>query len=696
MTAMDSARQAMGSAISSDGHFLGNASPFRFTVDKSGAPAFGVIDFRGTGGLSAGYEYRLTLAGAEGADLDALIDAPATFTLDAPGGARAIHGHLSAVAATGSLMADHEYEVTLASPIHALNYTSQSRLFRNQSAPDVLKSILAAHGLSGQDYRVALTNDYPVRGLYTQYNETDMAFFRRVAAHAGIFFYFEHHSERSVLVLADDSSQLNSGHFSAPYRRQTGQVETEEAVLTWQETQAVRPRSVRIKDYNPDTPEASLLHEGHSEEGAGTLYVYGAHHTNSEESTGLVRRYQEALGAQRSQYRARTSLRRITAADYLTLTNHAVASGSYLVVAFEERGDTRHARSYGEQRESVAVPTYENELTLLAAGTPYRSLPQTPPQLAGVYYARVESPGGPYAHLDEQGRYRVRPAFDLGDQPVAEATPPLRMMQPYAGRREGMHYPLLAGTDVLLAGINGDPDRPIILGAVPNPDTPSPVTSQNAHEHRLTTPSGHSFVLSDLAGQERIDLHTKDAQNALSLNAQSGAHAIQLASVQGDVHTHAGHTMTVTSGQDHTVTVGRDQSVTVQNHAVLQTQTGSITETSGKDINLKAHETFRAQAQTADVVIQAHKDTILKSGDTFSLHVEKGDLIADAPQGQVSIKAAKEILVIGAGHGDIHIQQPNASLTLTAHGEVVLKGTSITLDAPNIAVKGSAVGLQES
>ena len=53
----------------------------------------------------------------------------------------------------------------------------------------------------------------------------------------------------------------------------------------------------------------------------------------------------------------------------------------------------------------------------------------------------------------------------------------LRMAQPYAGENHGMHFPLHKGTEVLLTFIDGDPDRPIVQGAVPNAETSSPVTS---------------------------------------------------------------------------------------------------------------------------------------------------------------------------------------------------------------------------
>ena len=73
------------------------------------------------------------------------------------------------------------------------------------------------------------------------------------------------------------------------------------------------------------------------------------------------------------------------------------------------------------------------------------------------------------------------------------------MAQPHAGPGYGMHFPLKPGTEVLLAFIDGDPDRPIIIGAVPNEVTPSPVTSVNSQKNQIKTVSGILIELDDRA-----------------------------------------------------------------------------------------------------------------------------------------------------------------------------------------------------
>lgn len=65
------------------------------------------------------------------------------------------------------------------------------------------------------------------------------------------------------------------------------------------------------------------------------------------------------------------------------------------------------------------------------------------------------------------------------------------MMQPYAGQDMGMHAPLHKGTEVLLSFIDGDPDRPVISGAIPNPETPGPVNDGNQTMVRLKSGGGN-------------------------------------------------------------------------------------------------------------------------------------------------------------------------------------------------------------
>jgi type VI secretion system secreted protein VgrG len=102
--------------------------------------------------------------------------------------------------------------------------------------------------------------------------------------------------------------------------------------------------------------------------------------------------------------------------------------------------------------------------------TPFRSATVAHPKLPMTLTARIES-DGPYAKLDEQGKYNVRALFDLSDTRHTQATIPLRRLSPYGGPANqsnvGMHTPLHDGDEVLISCLNGDPDRPMVVGSVP-------------------------------------------------------------------------------------------------------------------------------------------------------------------------------------------------------------------------------------
>src|SRR5690606_34361368 len=98
--------------------------------------------------------------------------------------------------------------------------------------------------------------------------------------------------------------------------------------------------------------------------------------------------------------------------------------------------------------------------------------------------------GGGMPEIDEQGRYKVRFFFDLSGAADGKASMYLRLATPFGGPNEGLHFPLRKGTEVLVAFINGDPDRPVIAAVAPNPKTVSPVTSINPTTYVTRTPGG--------------------------------------------------------------------------------------------------------------------------------------------------------------------------------------------------------------
>jgi len=134
-----------------------------------------------------------------------------------------------------------------------------------------------------------------------------------------------------------------------------------------------------------------------------------------------------------------------------------------------------------------------------------RKLPhsKTKPQVPGIIVAKIEGFKGSFASLDEQGRYTVRMPFDEENHNGALASYPIHLAQNFAGEDYGVHFPLKKDTSVLIAFENGDIDRPIALGALPQK---SLVAKNNSHQNILKTSGGIKFILDD--SNESLEIET--------------------------------------------------------------------------------------------------------------------------------------------------------------------------------------------
>ena len=93
--------------------------------------------------------------------------------------------------------------LTLSSRFAVLKRHFTSRLFQNQSVPDIVAALLRKHGYLGDDFHFQLSRHYPLREYTTQYQESDWDFIARLCAQEGIFFYFSQEQNKDVWKFAD-------------------------------------------------------------------------------------------------------------------------------------------------------------------------------------------------------------------------------------------------------------------------------------------------------------------------------------------------------------------------------------------------------------------------------------------------------------------------------------------------------------
>ncbi|MCE0555893.1 contractile injection system protein, VgrG/Pvc8 family [Motilimonas sp. E26] len=98
------------------------------------------------------------------------------------------------------------YRLELVPSAARLTLRQNSRIFQQQDALSIISILLQEMGIT--DYAFACQQACAVREYCVQYRETDLAFIERLAAEEGLFYYFEHHADKHVMVFSDHTHQV--------------------------------------------------------------------------------------------------------------------------------------------------------------------------------------------------------------------------------------------------------------------------------------------------------------------------------------------------------------------------------------------------------------------------------------------------------------------------------------------------------
>ena len=607
-----------------------------------------------------------------------------------------VNGPICEVNHLGKRVDRDAYNLVIASPLFPLTFNIQSRVYLNKNVTEIIQDVLHGAGLKSSDFTMKTHASYPRREFTVQYNESDLDFILRLMAHDGIFFSFEQTDKQAVMHIHDGVGDLPmlEGGGELLYQVNTSQVRQVECVFAFRQQGLLHTEYLRLKDYNYRTPEATLLAESRL---AGNLKAKGVDYRHAEnfktldDGDRLAKLRQELLDWQRETFIAESDCRGLMPGQKFRLVGHPEKelNGDFLVLEVEHAGDQRAGQAFAGKNKGM---TYRNKVLLIRAGIPYRSKLSAANQAPGIFSAKIETTGGDYAYLDEQGRYRLRMPFDLSDMQEGEASHSVRLMQPYTGNKYGLHCPLHAGTEVAVMCANGDLDRPIILGVLTNPDTPSTVSAPNHSQNILRTWGGNELFMEDRKGQEKVELFTRDKLNILTLDANEEGHHIRLATEEGEMEQYAKKTMLLECGDSQTVQSGNDHQIIVQNSQQLMTKNKEIEMHAATDIKLESGDHILIRAEKEDITFTAAKDMVVDASNNISIEVHNKNFEMQVTSGHTAIQAAKNITFKGDGGGLIHVGQSGGVIEVSTGGDLTVDGKSITVNAPTINIRGNSVG----
>jgi type VI secretion system secreted protein VgrG len=363
------------------------------------------------------------------------------------------------------------------------------------------------------DHETHLSSSYPASDFIVQYGESDLNFLSRRCEAAGVFYFFEQTASNDgtaseKVIFADKNvafvpCKFTDGGSSIDYSNsQSIALASGDTITSFCAVSQVLPQSVYLLDYNYTAATTKLLTSKAqvTKSGVGNVIEYGDNYATVSDGDTLASIRAQEIACQAVVFRGITNAPQLRPGYLFTLTGHndqSLDNVQYVVTKAKHSAGT--PIGYG-QDAGAAPQAYTNEFEAIPYDTTYRPQRVTrKPVIGGLVNATVDSStDGQRADLDASGGYRLRLLYDLSNSAAGKASNSVRKAGPYAGKSDsGLDFPLLKGTEVILGFINGDPDRPIIVGAAPNSSTKDVVTKDNETRNRIKTTSGAYIEIED-------------------------------------------------------------------------------------------------------------------------------------------------------------------------------------------------------
>ncbi|WP_395164872.1 type VI secretion system Vgr family protein [Klebsiella pneumoniae] len=625
-------------------------------------------------------------------------------------GGKNVHGMVTRLEWLSTSQDQSHYRLTLSSRLALLGYTRQCTVFQNQSVPEVVEQVLRKHGLEGADFEFRLERTYPPREIITQWRETDLQFIRRILSEVGIYWRTEMDDTRELDTYIFADSQLNYQFdvrlpYSEPSGLFDGAAESVWDVRTWHN---IATATVATRDYNyrtASTPMDATVSVRNDAVTTGEHYRYAAPYRDAGDDASPEPETESGAFYARLDHE-----RELNRSARIHLFSNA--SGLTPGQVLEPLGDVIAALKEGVV---LTLVTYrgarDSRLHVSVWGMPYterycfRPAEIPRPEIHGTLPARIESreKNDTYAHLDGQGRYRVKPDFDR------EGTEPgygylwLRMAKPYAGETLGWHTPLIDGTEVAIAFSNGDIDLPYIASALHDSEHPDHVNRDNHTRNVLRTPANNKLRMEDRRGEEHIKLATEYGRTQLNsghLVDSQGQRRGQGAELRTD------EWGTIRAGKG--LFVSADAQAKAQGEALDRNAALKEIDRLNQQLQQLEIAAEQAQALKADVdsqiamfeqrlkplnealLISAPEGMALTSGEhlqmtaTKNVAINAGGDISAGVMGNMTALAGERLglfartgqLSLKSGEGPAEVQAQNASLRLFAEKKLTLSSAS--------------------
>ncbi|MDC0535325.1 type VI secretion system tip protein VgrG [Francisellaceae bacterium] len=455
-------------------------------------------------------------------DLDYLsfVDKSATLVIEQKDtSTQYINGVVTEFVQKGKVGKGYAYAMTLEPRLSQMKHQEQTEVYLNMSVPEVVEQNLREAKIQ---FRNDLSQDYLPRPFICQFQEVDFDFICRWLEHEGIYYYFEQGVDSETLILTDRRT-THTNHPHSPVLKYNQENITEisgstNVINNFTSSFSKVAKTLELKGYNYDDDTLPIITDAIvSENGMGKVEIFDEIVVDQKDAHRIAEVRAQEISCKEKIYTGTTLSSNVIPGYRFKLENHFRGANNqeYLVFDVHQSGSQRQLvlshfglqnQSNGNQQDEKVV--FMTEFKAIPGNIQFRAPSVTPiKRINGIIPAILDAEtSGEYAQLDEQGRYKFR--LIHSEKVAGNASDWVRKMESYIGNDYGSHFPLHKDTEVCISFQFGNPDRPIIMGAVHNSSNKNVVTSVNQKSSMIKSASGNQIVMGDQSGQEYMKMAT--------------------------------------------------------------------------------------------------------------------------------------------------------------------------------------------
>ena len=687
------------------------------------------------------------------------------------------------------------YQLVLRDALSIMEKRNNTRVFRNKNEVEIVRVILdewmQTNPIIGTCFRYEMdetfkVDAYPKREFTMQYNESDAAFIRRMLKRRGIAWYFRADQSNwpsHTMVLFDNSDTLPPNAAGVVRYHRDAATEERDSITSWCAVRTLQPGRVSRFSWNYKNPTGtgymSTTAESQADQGSNgnemsaTLddYLVFSPHAGDDHDD-LCQLGQLAMNRHDLEskcFHGEGSVRDFCVGEYFELEGHpeidAHANGEreFVITSLHmavtnnlskeltSRVERLFTRSRWMQmpeneqsgtRIKTSITAIRRGISIVSAYDSRADVPNVPMQSAIVV-----GPDGEEVHCDELGRVKIRfcatrekdhehaQGAGAADRDYDSAW--VRVSSSWAGNGPGsinqcgsLQLPRV-GSEVLIAFLSGDPDRPMIVGQAFNQTAQPPALSEvgglpgnrylsGVKSREAQGTRANQLRFDDTAGEISAQLASAHSSAQLNLGfithdrsegtgAKRGEGAELKTDLAASIRGESGVLIAAASYSNqnremldrepclsaanlahqvhrHLAEVASKASEDSKQNDSLEEVVGHLNnwrESGGEPVLALSSQCGIVEGSAGPIVLASQTDIHSNSGQDTTIGAG-GDLFARAAKG-VSVLACKLGMKLIAAGGDIKIQSQNGSIEISTSKRIkLIANEKIELHSPAI------------